>query len=100
MDIKLKETLRPLGTNKYVITVVIFLVWLIFFDANSLVMRFKLSRQVKRMETEKVRLQEAIEQTERKMDELKSDKEQLEKFAREEYLMKREDEVIFIIKEK
>ncbi len=74
--------------------------WLLFFDANSLVERYKLSREVVRMEVEKERLTEQIVQTERKMNELKSDRDQLEKFAREEYLMKRNDEVIFIIKDK
>lgn len=100
MDVNIKDTLRPLGTNKYVISVLIFLVWLLFFDANSLIVRYKLSREVVRMEAEKARLMEQISQTERKMNELKSDRDQLEKFAREEYLMKRDNEVIFIIKDK
>ncbi len=100
MEGNIKNTFRPLLTNKYVISVVILLLWLLLFDANSLMLRYELHRKVVQMESEKEKLIETIAQTERKMDELKSDRDKLEKFAREEYLMKRSDEVIFIIKEK
>ncbi|MCQ2205033.1 MAG: septum formation initiator family protein [Bacteroidales bacterium] len=91
------ELFRPLVTNKYVLAVVIFLV-LLLIDQNSLSVRYELSQKVDKMENEKQMLQGRIEQTRRKMDELKSDKSMLEKFAREEYYMKKPDEVIYIIK--
>lgn len=91
------ELFRPLVTNKYVLAVAIFLV-LLLIDQNSLSVRYELSQKVDKMENEKQMLQGRIEQTRRKMDELKSDKSMLEKFAREEYYMKKPDEVIYIIK--
>ena len=49
------------------------------------------------MEQEKEKLTNEIEQNKRKMKELKGGKEKLEKFGREEYLMKKENEVVFVI---
>ena len=62
--------------NKYTITLLIFLVWLAFFDRNY---------------------QNKIEEDNRKMKELLSNKDNLEKFAREQYLMKNKNEDIFVI---
>ena len=50
-------------------------------------------------QAEKVRLQEEIEETKRAYHELTSNPEMLEKFARENYLMKKEGEDVFVIVE-
>jgi len=92
------DTLKPLVKNKYVIAVFCFVMWLTFVDQDTLYERYKLNKQVGQLEQERDELKENIAQTRRKMDELKSDKEALEKFAREEYFMKKSDEVIFIVK--
>ena len=68
------------------------------FDGNDLISSYRLSQKVRKLEAERDALKESIEQDRRKMDELKSSREKLEKFAREEYYMKRDDEVVFIVR--
>ena len=91
------QTIRPLFSNKYFITAFGFLIWITIFDQNNLIERYKISRTISRLEQEKEKLTNEIEQNKRKMQELKGSNEKLEKFGREEYLMKRKNEVVFVI---
>ncbi len=86
--------------NKYILTLVIFGVWVGFFDQNNLWDRAKLSSRIKQLEKQKHHYQVEIEQNERKLSEIQESPESLEKFAREEYLMKKKNEDIFVIIEK
>lgn len=83
--------------NKYLIAVVVFLVWLLLFDRNSLIDRYRYIRTLHDMEDEKQYYIERIEEDSRRLNELKTDRENLEKFAREQYFMKRENEDVFVI---
>ena len=83
--------------NKYTITLLIFLVWLAFFDRNSLVGKMQLRGKIATLKKEKAYYQNKIEEDNRKMKELLSNKDNLEKFAREQYLMKNKNEDIFVI---
>lgn len=83
--------------NKYTITLLIFLVWLAFFDRNSLVGKRQLRGKIATLKKEKAYYQNKIEEDNRKMKELLSNKDNLEKFAREQYLMKNKNEDIFVI---
>ena len=83
--------------NKYIISLLVFFIWLLVFDRNNLVDRMKYIRMLKQMESEKQYYLEMIEEDSKKLNELKTNKENLEKFAREQYLMKREDEDIFVV---
>ena len=84
----------------YFITGVVFLAWLLFLDNNDLISRFKLRGKLNTLENEKEYYQEKIKEGEKDRDELFGDRESIEKFAREKYLMKKETEDIFIIQEK
>lgn len=76
---------------------VLFVVWITFFDDFSLIDRFeKMSKLHELRENEKYYEQENLENSTR-LEELMSGKEQLEKFAREQYYMKEDDEDIFIV---
>lgn len=92
------EVFKPLFKNKYVITVMGFLLWITFFDSDNLYYRYSLYQKVRELNQEKERLASSIEEEKQKMKDLSSSKENLEKFAREEFFMKKDDEVIFIIK--
>jgi cell division protein FtsB len=85
--------------NKYLIAVLIFLVWLLIFDNNSLIDRVKYINTLHQMEAEKQYYLERIEEDSRRLKELKTDRDNLEKFAREQYFMKKENEDIFVIVE-
>lgn len=84
-------------TNKYLFVGLLFLVWIAFFDKNSFVEKMYLRNKIRTFEKEKVYYQEKIEEDNRKMQELLSNRDNLEKFAREQYLMKKSNEDIFII---
>ncbi len=83
--------------NKYLIAVLAFLVWLLIFDRNSLVDRVRYIRSRQDMEDEKQYYIERIAEDSRRLNELKTDRDNLEKFAREQYLMKKENEDVFVI---
>ncbi len=76
-----------------------FIVWITIFDQNSLIDRYRLSNRISQLEKQKQHYIDEIEQNNRKMEELQSNLDNLEKFAREEYLMKKKNEVIFVVEE-
>jgi cell division protein DivIC len=87
----------PYIKNKFILTILVFLAWIIFFDQNNLVDRYISYRQIRQLERDKEYYRMRIREDSTRMDELRTDNENLEKFAREQYLMKRENEDIFII---
>jgi cell division protein FtsB len=86
--------------NFYFLTVVIFLVWMLALDSNNLITRFQMSSKLRSLENEKEYYNEKIEEVQKDHDELFGDRESIEKFAREKYLMKKKTEDIFIVEEK
>ncbi len=95
----LKKLPKPFR-NFYFVTVVIFLFWMLVLDSNNLLARFQLSATLNSLENEKEYYQEKIKEVEKDHNELFGDRESLEKFAREKYLMKKEKEDIYIVVEK
>ena len=87
----------PVIKNKYVITSVIFLVWLLFFDRNDIFSQYSYRKQLKKLEADKAYYVTEIEKNKVDMLQLMSDPEHLEKYARERYMMKKDDEEIFLI---
>lgn len=87
----------PLLHNKYVLTAIVFLVWLGFFDQNNFVDRISLVNRNKELKRQKEYLQKEIDENREKMEELRSHSDKLEKFAREQYLMKKPDEDLYIV---
>lgn len=73
------------------------MLWLGFFDKNNLVDLLGELNKIKSYEKEKLYYQEKIASDREKMKELRTNKENLEKFAREQYLMKKKNEDIFIV---
>ncbi len=79
--------------------VLVFLAWLLIFDNNSLIDRVKYLNTLHEMKDEKQYYLERIDEDSRRLNELKTDRDNLEKFAREEYFMKKENEDVFVIVE-
>lgn len=82
--------------NIFVIIFVIFAIWMLFFDANSLLIHNELNQEINDLNDEKEFYINEIEKDNKELKKL-STEEGLEKFAREEYYMKRENEEIYII---
>lgn len=93
------KKLPPAFRNFYVVTGLLFFIWLLLLDSNDLISRFKMTAKVNSLENEKEFYLEKITEVEKDRKELLTNKELLEKFAREKYLMKKETEDIFIIQE-
>lgn len=85
--------------NKYVLTIVVFLVWLTFFDRYNLVDMLNNVSTIREMEAEKDYYKARIKEDSTRIMELTTNNENLEKYAREQYLMKKPDEKIFIVKQ-
>jgi cell division protein DivIC len=93
------KKLPPALRNFYIVTILAFLVWMTFLDSNDFISRFKMGAKLRSLENEKEYYVEKISEVEKDRKELMTNKELLEKFAREKYLMKKETEDIFIIQE-
>ncbi len=94
----LAEAIKILAHSKYAIAVAIFLFWMVACDEDSLLSKSSQSAELSELEAQRDELALKIDQDKRKMSELRNNRQSLEKFAREEYFMKRDDETIFIVK--
>jgi len=76
--------------------VIIFIVWMLFFDTNSYLIHQELDSSIEKLENQKKTFQEEIKKDKAFIEKMK-DSNELEKFAREKYYLKRENEDIYII---
>lgn len=96
---KFLESIKRWILNKYVVTLVLFAVILTFCGPHSLTNRAQNRRQIRQLEQQIEQYESNIETNKRKINELESNQENLEKFAREQYLMKEDGEDIYLIEE-
>jgi cell division protein FtsB len=89
----------PVLKNKYLLTIIGLSVWVIFFDKNDLSTQIELRKDVKKLEEERNYYAQEIASITSDIRELTTNPKTLEKFAREKYLMKRDNEEIFVIVE-
>jgi len=94
---KLIDKIPPFLRNRYLLTAVIFLIWLTMLDSNNLIARYKEMKELNKLKTDREYYIERIEADRKKLHELKTDNDNLEKFAREQYRMKKADEDIYIV---
>lgn len=94
------KKLLKYGGNFYVLSILFFLFWMIFIDSNNLINHVRLSRKLNQLEDQKEFYQEKKEKIKADREELMSNPELLEKFARERYLMKKQTEDLYVIVEK
>ena len=95
--VKFIKKLIPFLKNKFVLSCTFFIVWLVFFDQNNLIDRVKTMHNIYQQKRTKVYYQEKIKSDTRKLQELETNRENLEKFAREQYFMKKDNEDIFVV---
>ena len=94
---KIFQKILPRLKNKYVFTPILFIVWLSFFDKNDFISQYSSRRQLNVLLSEKQYYADEIQKNKEKLYELMSSEANLEKFAREKYLMKKDNEDIFLI---
>ena len=86
--------------NKYLLVTVAFFAWVIFFDSNSIIEWSSIRSNINRQEKEKTYYKQEIKSAEEKLQELSSNKDSLEKFAREQFYFHEDDEDLYIVKKK
>ena len=91
------KNLRKLFKNFYFFFLFFFILWMIVIDTNGFINSYKLSKKLSDLNTEKRFYQGEIKKISDEKKQFDNDEELLEKFAREEYLMKKESEDIFYI---
>ncbi|MEY3418169.1 MAG: hypothetical protein RL060_2281 [Bacteroidota bacterium] len=80
-------------------TVLLFLVWMFFFDTNDFITQYNMRQKLSDIAEEKKYYKSKIEEVKEDRKELLEQPALLEKFAREKYLMKKKGEQLFILKE-
>ena len=88
---------RDLLRNFYFLFFISFLIWMTIIDSNGFINRFRLSEKLDELRTEKEFYIQEIDIETIDKEKFESDEEILEKYAREEYLMKKESEDIFYV---
>ena len=84
--------------NKYVITSILFLLWILFLDDYNVMNQIKMQDKVDELVQQKEFYSSEIKSDSTKLSDLKNDPKQQEKFAREKFLMKKDNEEVFIIR--
>ncbi len=91
------KSLPPILRNIYFIAAVLFTVWMLFVDDNNLVTQYRRHHELSVLNGKKKFYLDQISQTQKEYNELNTNPETQEKFAREHYWMKRDNEDVFVI---
>lgn len=94
----LKRTVDYMLHHKLLVVIVAFLVWMTFFDRNSFLLHVERERSISALQDSIGYYKREIERQKTFLNELRSDPKQMEKFVREHYNLKKDDEDIYIIK--
>lgn len=85
----------PLLKDRYFLALAIFFLWMLFFDQNKLGTQYRLSRSISHLKQEQTDLREKIKELKVEKMDFEKDK---EKYAREKYLLHKQDEEVYIMK--
>ncbi len=87
------------ATNKYLIAIAVFALQMLFFDDNNLLVHLDRKRQLHELQANKAFYEERIAQTKQELNDLQSNTAAIEKFVRENFMMKRDNEDVFVVEE-
>lgn len=90
---RLLELLR----NKYFLAILAFGVWMLFFDKNDMLSQFEYRTEVKKLQEEKDFYLKETADVKKDLSEIDSNLNTAEKFAREKYFMKKDNEDVFVV---
>ena len=83
--------------NKFLVVLVFFVLWILLFDENSVISQISSKKRLKKLKADKEFYIEKIKLDSIKLEELKNNPKNLERFARENYYMKNKNEDVFVI---
>ena len=83
--------------SKYLITGLAFIAWMLFFDRDDITLQLKRIKELQQLQQSERSLDEQIADTKKELELLRTNPSTLEKYAREKYLMKKDNEDLYII---
>ena len=92
----MKFKIPSIFKNIYVIILLLFAIWMVFFDSNSTLVHLELNEQIDELKKETEYFKNEIKKDKKELSKIQSDS-GLEKYAREKLFIKKENEDIFII---
>ena len=92
----MKSRLLKLIKSTYGVIIILFIIWMIFFDSNSLIIHNELNNDINELDDQKSYYEKEIAKDNIELKLIQSDS-GLEKYAREKLFMKKDNEEIFLI---
>ena len=84
--------------SKYLIAGLCFAIWMVFFDPKDILSDLERRDKLNELQTSELHLKDQIADAKQELDLLKNNAQSIEKYAREKYLMKKDNEDLFIVK--
>lgn len=94
---KIYRIIYTIFTNRYLLAITAFAVWIIFFDENNLFVQRQRSKELNELKTKIEYYRTQVDLTKKELKDLRNDPATLEKYAREKYFMKRDNEDVYVI---
>ena len=91
------KNFRSILRNKYLLSLACFAIWMLFFDRNDFFVQLERRRNLQEIEESKAYFAQKIAESKRFTHDIQTNAAAIEKFAREKYHMKRENEDLFLI---
>ncbi|HQO49432.1 MAG TPA: septum formation initiator family protein [Bacteroidales bacterium] len=95
----MKKIYKHLSRFKYLYFLIAFGVWMLFFDQNNFFNQMKLKTNLRNLEHQKRFYQQEIKNNQQLIERFQYDSLFMEQYAREKYLLKKDNEVIYLIVE-
>ena len=94
---KLLSTIPAWLKSKYLIAGTAFVIWMLFFDRNDVSLQLKRINELNKLQQSEENMNRQIANTKKELELLKTNPSTLEKYAREKYMMKKDNEDLYII---
>lgn len=94
---KVVSILLSILGNRYLLAITAFMVWVVFFDENNMFVQRQRTQELKELNQKIDYYSKQVTLTRQELNDLQNDPVLLEKYAREKYFMKRDNEEVFVI---
>jgi cell division protein FtsB len=94
----LAQLIPPFLRNKYLVSLALFAIWMLFFDKNDFFTQLQRKKDLYEIEESKSYFAQKIDDSKKFSRDMQNNAAAIEKFAREKYHMKRENEDLFLVR--
>ncbi len=93
------KNITAIITNKYLLAIGFFLVWMLFFDSKDFFATVEKRKELSSLKEKKTYYLHEIEKAKQELTDFQNNPAAIEKFARERYMLKKEGEDVYIIED-